>query len=280
MRRIFIAGLAVLVCSCGADNQRALQTEASTTTTAIAEVATTTTTLVQTPTATLWSAPAPVPEREPNVLPAHRRIDDRNEFLLRFGDGSGLILSLTEPWGDPTELEARPYVNVTPPSGTKYSAPIMDPPTMLVVMCGQSCVELDQEARPDGGRNRRFQQQTLNRAPSEFVIIEFANWAMRVPSYEFARAFTLETVDGFPVAHQQTDAVRVGPAEMFLCIRSCAARMIVERMGTEACAARLKTEPNNETVSNSCIDEWHLYLDATFDRVNEARAALTLRPAD
>ena len=276
MRKIFIAGLAVLVCSCGADNQRALQTEASTTTAAAAVA---TTAPVPTPTATLWSAPAPVPGREPNVLPAHRRIGDRDEFLLRFVDGSGLILSLTEPWGDPTELEAHPKVNLTPPTGNKFNGPIMDPPSIVVGMCAQSCVELDQEARPDGGRNRRFQQQTLNRPPSEFVVIEFANWAMVVPSYEFARAFTLETVDGFPVAHQQTDAVRVGPAEMFLCIRSCASRMIVERMGAEACAARLKTEPNYQNVSNSCIDDWHVYIDGP-DQVSEMRATLTLRPAD
>ena len=189
-----------------------------------------------------------------------------------------MILSLAEPWGDPAELEAHPKVNLTLPSGTKFNGPIMDPPSLLTFVCFQNCVELDQETRPDGGRNRRFQQRTPNREPSERVVIEFANWAMLVPSYEFARAFTLETVDGFPVAHQQTDAVRVGPAEMFLCLRSCASRMMIERIGAEACAARLRTEPNNESVSNSCIDDWHLYLDAA--KVDEVRAALTLRPAD
>jgi hypothetical protein len=273
VRKVLVAALVVLAFSCRADQQRALQTEAPTTTPP-ASVATTA--LEPTP----WSSPAPVPGRGPAVAPAHRRVGDRDEYLLRFADGSAMILSLAEPWGDPAKLEAHPHVNVTPSNGTKYSAPIMDPPSMLVGVCAQSCVELDQEVRPDGGRNRRFQRQTLNRAPSEFVLIEFANWAMLVPSYEFARAFTLETVDGFPVAHQQTDAVRVGPAEMFLCIRSCAARMIVERMGTEACAARLKSEPNDHDVSNSCIDEWHVYLDATYSKVNEVRAGLTLRPAD
>jgi len=156
----------------------------------------------------------------------------------------------------------------------------MDPPSLLTGVCFQNCVELDQETRSDRGRNRRLQQRTPSREPSEIVMIEFANWAMLVGSYEAARAFTLETIDGFPVAHQQTGSYRVGPAEMFLCIRSCAARMIVERMGAETCAARLTTEPNDHDVSNSCIGDWHLYLDATYGRVNEVRAGLTLRPAD
>jgi hypothetical protein len=279
VRRVFATALAVVVCSCGADHQRTVQTEGPSTT-AVAEVVTTTT-LVQTPTAAPWSAPAPVPGREPHVFPAHRRIDDRDEFLLRFADGQAMILSLAEPWGAPDEFEARPKVNLTLPGGNKFSGPIMDPPSLLTGVCFQNCVELDQETRPDGGRNRRFQQRTPNREPSELVMIEFANWALLVPSYDAARSFTLETIDGFPVAHQQTgSSYRVGPAEMFLCIRSCAARMIVERMGADACAARLKTEPNDHAVSNSCIGEWHLYLDATYSRVNEVRAALTLRPAD
>lgn len=189
-----------------------------------------------------------------------------------------MILSLAEPWGDPDEFEARPHVNLTLPSGNKFSGPIMDPPSLLTGVCFQNCVEVDQETRPDGGRNRRFQQRTPNREPSEIVMIEFANWAMRVGSYEAARAFTLETIDGFPVAHQQTDSYRVGPAEMFLCIRRCAVRMRIEWLGAEACAARLKTEPNDQGVSNSCIGDWHVYFDAP--KVNEVRAALTLRPAD
>jgi hypothetical protein len=157
----------------------------------------------------------------------------------------------------------------------------LDPPSLLAGVCSQNCVELDQETRPDGGRNRRFEQRTPNREPNEIVVIEFADWAMRVGSYQSARAFTLETVDGFPVAHPQIEGYRSGPAKMFLCIRRCRVRMMIERMGgAEACAARLKTEPNDQDVSNSCIDDWHLYLDATYSKVNEVRAALTLRPAD
>jgi len=225
-----------------------------------------------------WSAAAPFPGRGTAVAPAHRRVGERDEFLLRFADGSAMILSLAEPWGDPAQLDARPYLNFTLPTG-KFSGPIMDPPSLMKGVCAQSCVELDQETRPDGGRNRRFQRQSPNREPSEFVVVEFANWSLLVGSYEFARSFSLETIDGFPVAHQQNNADRVGPAEMFLCIRGCAVRMMIERIGADACLARLKAEPNNETVSNSCLDDWHLYYDATSDKVNEVRAALTLRPA-
>src|SRR4026209_2127744 len=109
--------MVVLAFSCRADQQQALQTEAPTTTHP-ASVATTA--LEPTP----WSSPAPVPGRGPAVAPAHRRVGDRDEFLLRFPDGSAMILSLAEPWGDPAELEARPHVNLTLPNGTKHSAPI------------------------------------------------------------------------------------------------------------------------------------------------------------
>ncbi len=102
---------------------------------------------------------------------------------------------------------------------------------------------------------------------------------MFAESLESARAFSFETVDGFPVAHVQTDGYGLGAAKMFLCLHNCNARMTIERMVAEACAARVKAEANSTYVSNSCIDDWYLYLDANAEKVNEVRAALTLRPA-
>ncbi|MEO8698220.1 MAG: hypothetical protein ABI658_32300 [Acidimicrobiales bacterium] len=239
-------------------------------------------TTTPTTTAAPWSAAAPFPGRGADVAPAHRRVGERDEFLLRFADNSALILSLGAPWGDPAEVTARPEVNLLRPNGTKLGGPVMDkgqwvPP----LICSGSCPELDREQRPDGGVNHRYQITPPSGAPlSGTVTIEFANWAMFAESVESARAFSFETVDGFPVAHVQSDGYRLGPARMFLCLDRCNARMTIERMGAEACAARVKSEPSDTYVSNSCIDDWHLYLDAAFGKVNEVRAALTLRPAD
>ena len=193
-----------------------------------------------------------------------------------------MILSLAAPWGDPAELSARPEVILTRPDSTRFGGPIMDKrqwvPPLMCGTTGTVCVETEQESRPDGGRNHRYQVAPPNGGSlSGAVVIEFDSWAILTESFETARAFTFDTVDGFPVAHSQTAGYQHGPPRMFLCIRNCNARITIERIGAQDCAARVNTEPNNEYVSNTCVGDWYLYLDAIFGKLQEVRAALTWR---
>jgi hypothetical protein len=245
------------------------------------EVAAPPTTIIAATTSTVptWSAVHPFPERESANAPSHRQVGDRHEFWLRFADGTPMILGLDAYWGDPSGLAAYPHVAVQRPNGTRFGGQLQEGGTISRGLCLSQCRELDQEPRPDGGRNIRNELPSpAGRPPTEIVVIEYDRWAMVAESYESARSFSLSMADGFPVAHVRAAGYRLGAPTMFLCVQNCQSRIMVEWVGADACATRVATEPNgDQSVAIVCIDDWHVYLDATRDRVNEVRAALTLR---
>jgi hypothetical protein len=232
----------------------------------------------------MWTPARPVPTREPALTPAYRRDGDRVDFWLRFSDGSVMILGLDSHWGDPALLEARPQVVLNRPNGTRAGGlPVSQrafPPGCQqahpydATSAQPACRILDQEPRPDGGRNVRYESLPPFAQPDGWVEAESGNLSVMVGDYDTARSFTLEVVDGFPVARPRSAEFGGAAAEMFLCLRSCASRMMISRLGTDGCASRVATEPNSETVSNICVGDWHVYFDG---RADEIRVALTFR---